>query len=75
MELASDKQKKFMDDLKINYSSDVTKEQAKQLIQEKVNTDRDETTQSTNSKSDIVLDIMSKIRSKLNEIEELIKSI
>ena len=36
MENATDKQKKFMDDLKIGYSSDVSKDEAKQLIDEKV---------------------------------------
>lgn len=36
MEGATEKQIKFMDDLKINYPSDVTKQQAKELINEKM---------------------------------------
>ena len=36
MELATDPQKKLMDNLKITYQSDITKQEASKLIDEKV---------------------------------------
>jgi len=36
MENATDKQKKFMDDLSINYSPNITKQEAKGLIEAKI---------------------------------------